>query len=148
MQLHTLRPFHKLKISRPRIGRGGKRGTTSGRGQKGQKAHGGRRIPSGLKEILQRLPKLRGVKNKPKSEKPQILNLMDLSKIIGSEHAVITRELLFRAGLIKDKRKDVKILGDGDFTKAITTQGLLVSKSAREKIEAAGGQVKSLENRS
>lgn len=142
MQLHTLRPLHKLKNPQPRVGRGGKRGTTSGRGQKGQKAHGGRRIPSGLKEILQRLPKLRGIKNKPKSEKPQILNLQDLSKIIGSEHVVITRELLLRAGLIKDKHKDVKILGDGDFTKAVTMQGLLVSKSAREKIEAAGGQIK------
>src|SRR3989344_113174 len=134
MQLHNLRPKHSLTNKQPRIGRGGKRGTSSGRGTKGQGAHGGRRIPSGLKEILGRLPKLRGFKNKPKSEKPQIINLMDLSKV---EDKVINRDVLFKNKLIKDPKKIVKVLGSGEIKKSITLNGLITSKSAKEKIEKA-----------
>jgi len=138
MQLHNLRPKHSLTNKQPRIGRGGKRGTSSGRGTKGQGAHGGRRIPSGLKEILGRLPKLRGFKNKPKSEKPQIINLMDLSKV---EDKVINRDVLFKNKLIKDPKKIVKVLGSGEIKKSITLNGLITSKSAKEKIEKANGKV-------
>lgn len=141
MQLHTLQKTHPNKDKSPRVGRGGKRGTTSGRGQKGQRAHGGRRIPTGMKEILSRLPKLRGVKNPPQSEKPQVLNLDSLNKLVGSEQPVITVELLYKAGLIKDKKGSVKILGDGNIVKAITLHGLIVSKSVKAKVEAAGGKV-------
>ncbi|OGY60161.1 MAG: hypothetical protein A3B23_00070 [Candidatus Colwellbacteria bacterium RIFCSPLOWO2_01_FULL_48_10] len=65
MQLHELQPVYPNR-SRIRIGRGGKRGNTSGRGQKGQKSRAGRRIRPAQRDLIQRMPKLRGVKNKPK----------------------------------------------------------------------------------
>ena len=138
MQLHTLQPKHPLTKKQPRIGRGGKRGTSSGRGTKGQGAHAGRRIPSGLKEILGRLPKLRGFKNKPKSDKPQIVNLRNFATI---DSKTINREVLFKSKLINDPKKPVKVLGDGEIKKAVTLEGLIVSKSAKTKIEKANGKV-------
>ncbi len=136
MQLHTLQPKHPLTNKQPRIGRGGKRGTSSGRGTKGQGAHGGRRIPSGLKEILGRLPKLRGFKNKPKSDKPQIINLKDLVKV---DAKIINKDVLFKNKLIKNPKKPVKVLGDGEIKKAVILDGLIISKSAKIKIEKANG---------
>lgn len=59
MQLHQISPLHKLKESK-RVGRGGKRGTYSGRGMKGQKARAGRRIRSQFRDFVLRVPKLRG----------------------------------------------------------------------------------------
>ena len=146
MQLHTLQRKHPLKKDRPRVGRGGKRGSYSGRGVKGQKAHAGRRIPSGLKEILSRLPKLRGVKNKSIQEKPEVVNLGDLGKIPG-EINIINKNVLAEHGLIKDARNRVKILGNGYIKKPVTLQGLMISQSAKKKIEVAGGTVKNLEAR-
>lgn len=60
LQLHTLQPVHFLKRKAPRVGRGGKRGTTSGKGQKGQKARAGRRIRPAERDLIIRIPKLRG----------------------------------------------------------------------------------------
>lgn len=145
MQLHTLQRLHPLKTSKPRVGRGGKRGTYSGRGQKGQKAHAGRRIPTGLKELIKHLPKLRGFKNKPTSPQPQIINLDDLALLMLAKSEsvpTITRDLLFKQGLIGDKYRPVKILGNGKIEKPIIIEGLLVSRSAKEKIEALGGHVR------
>lgn len=62
MQLHEIQPVHENK-SKKRIGRGGKRGTYSGRGMKGQKARAGRKIRPAIRDLMQRTPKLRGVKN-------------------------------------------------------------------------------------
>lgn len=73
MQLHELQPNHGY-ADRKRIGRGGKRGNTSGRGQKGQKSRAGRRIRPAERDLIQRLPKLRGVKNKPKYNKKERRN--------------------------------------------------------------------------
>ena len=60
MQLHELQPFHRLKRKAPRVGRGGKRGTTSGKGTKGQKARAGHRIRPAERDLIIRIPKLRG----------------------------------------------------------------------------------------
>jgi len=68
MQLHDLKPLHPNKSSK-RVGRGGKRGTTSGRGTKGQRARAGHRIRPAERDLIQRLPKLRGFANKPKRKK-------------------------------------------------------------------------------
>lgn len=65
MQLHELQPLHANKEEK-RIGRGGKRGTTSGRGTKGQMSRAGRRVRPAQRDLIQRLPKLRGFANKPK----------------------------------------------------------------------------------
>lgn len=140
MQLHTLQRLHPSKKKSPRLGRGGKRGTTSGRGQKGQGAHAGRRIPTGMKEIMGRLPKLRGSSNKPLSEKPHVINLDALAKKI-TDKATVTKSWLTKQGFIHNAREAVKILGDGTITAPITISGIPVSKSAKEKIEKAGGHV-------
>ncbi|MDP1719041.1 MAG: 50S ribosomal protein L15, partial [bacterium] len=77
MDLTTLQPKHALKAKKPRVGRGGKRGTMSGKGQKGQKARAGRRIRPAERDFIQRLHKLRGVKNKPHEASLPVLNLGD-----------------------------------------------------------------------
>ncbi|MBI1839214.1 MAG: uL15 family ribosomal protein [Candidatus Colwellbacteria bacterium] len=68
MQLHQLQQLYKNKEGK-RVGRGGKRGTYSGKGQKGQKARAGHRIRPAERDLIQRLPKLRGFRNKPKAKK-------------------------------------------------------------------------------
>lgn len=130
MQLHQLKPKHPLKDKKPRVGRSGKRGTTSGKGQKGQKARAGRRIRPAERDLIQRLPKLRGAKNKPKSSKLEVLNVDDLAKY--AKDGVVNEQILGRK---------VKILGDGELKSAIKVQGLSVSKQASEKIKSAGGNV-------
>ncbi len=65
MQLHELRPQYKNK-DKKRIGRGGGRGNYSGRGQKGQRSRAGHKIRPAIRDLIRRLPKLRGFKNKPK----------------------------------------------------------------------------------
>ena len=130
MQLHTLQPQHELKDKKPRVGRGGKRGTTSGKGTKGQKARAGRRIRPAERDYIQRLPKIRGIKNKPITPKLDVLNVGDLDNY--AQNGKVSAEVL---------GKKVKILGDGEIKAAITVEGLPVSGPAKEKIEAAGGKV-------
>lgn len=137
MQLHQLQPVHKLK-KRRRIGRGGKRGNYSGRGIKGQKSRSGHRIKPAEREMLLKIPKLRGFKNKPLSPKPAVINLSDLEKL---NFKTIDKKSLISAGLIRKRTKTVKILGTGNITKAFQIKGLAISQSARQKIEAANGEV-------
>lgn len=120
MLLHEIQSSNKN--ARARVGRGGKRGTTSGRGQKGQKAHAGRRIHPAVRDLIQRLPKLRGYKNKPIGKKAPVINVGDLDAM-------------------KEIPRGVKVLGTGEVTKAVTIYGT-ASKVAREKIEKAGGTIK------
>lgn len=127
MQLHNL-PSISKKIKR--VGRGGKRGTYSGRGTKGQKARSGHRIRPAARDLLIRLPKLRGYKNKPLFLKQPIINAGDLEKRVSGN--LVNKETLGK----------VKILGNGEVKKAFTVEGLKVSKSAKLKIEKAGGTVK------
>jgi len=130
MQLHELKPNHR-KYSKPRVGRGGKRGTTSGRGTKGQKARAGHRIRPAERDLIQRLPKLRGSSNVvPKKNKRQaIINVGELERL--APNGVVNRETVGA----------VKILGDGEVKKAFVVKGLKLSKTARQKIEAAGGKI-------
>jgi len=140
MQLHQLKPTIKSR-KKKRIGRGGKRGTYSGRGQKGQKARAGHRIRPAERDLIQRLPKLRGFKFKPLKPKPVIINLSDLEKKIKGD--VINRQILLEAGLIRKSNKRIKILGNGEVKKAFKIEGLEISQSAKNKIETAGGFIKS-----
>ena len=130
MQLHDLKPKHPLKAKKPRVGRGGKRGTMSGKGQKGQKSRAGHRIRPAERDLIQRLHKLRGVKNRPHEEGMEVLNVSNLAEL--AKDGVVSEKIL---------GKKVKILGDGEIKTAITVEGLLMSKSAKEKIEAAGGKI-------
>lgn len=138
MQLHELKSKFKKK-NKKRVGRGGKRGTTSGKGQKGQKSRAGHRIKPAQRELIQRLPKLRGTKNKPLKEKPAVINVEDLDREI--EGGSVNREILIKAGMIRKSDKKIKILGNGEVKKSFQIEGLAVSENARKKIESAGGRV-------
>ena len=146
MQLHELRPKHKLKNGK-RVGRGGKRGTYSGRGLKGQKAHAGRRLEPIIRRLIKRYPKLRGYKFKSRIPNPKsqliVLNLKTLDKKFKAGEK-ITPEILLEKEIIsriKGRMPKVKILGKEEITKSLIIEGCQVSKSAKEKIEKAGGQI-------
>ncbi len=146
MQLHELKPKYKLK-KRKRIGRGGKRGTYSGKGIKGQKSRSGRRLKPIIRGVIKRYPKLRGYKFKSKAKSQRanlvILNLEILEKKFQAGEK-ITPELLLNKELIHKIKKripKIKILGKGNIKKALVIERCFVSKSAKEKIEKAGGKV-------
>lgn len=136
MQIHELK--HKTLKGKRRIGRGGKRGTYSGRGQKGQNSRSGRKKRPAMRDIILRFPKKRGFRNKPKSEKMVVLNLSSISKIVEGK---ISLEVLIGAGLIPKKSKSVKILGNGEINSPKEFSGVSVSSSAKAKIEKAGGKI-------
>lgn len=128
--LHDLKSTHR-KYPKPRVGRGGKRGTTSGRGSKGQKSRAGHRIRPAERDFIQRLPKLRGAGNLvSKRLKKPVINVGDLERLVKGD--LISPETI----------GDVKILGDGKVKKAFIVKDLKLSKSAQEKIKAAGGTIK------
>ena len=129
MQLNDLKLNTRI-LKRKRIGRGGKRGAYSGRGQKGQKSRAGHRIRPAERDLLIRIPKLRGYRNKSIQLKSAIINVGDLEKKVKGD--LVNLKTLGQ----------LKILGGGKVTKAFTVQGLKVSKSAKEKIIKAGGVVK------
>ena len=144
MQLQQLKPIHKPKKAK-RIGRGGKRGTYSGRGIKGQKSRAGKKLKPLIDEIIKKYPKLRGYRFKSKKEKPVILNLDVLEKKFNpgekiNPQILIEKKIIRR---IKGKMPKVKILGraPGEMTKKLIIEGCQVSKSAKEKIEKAGGKI-------
>ena len=138
MQLNSLKRQHPNKAKRPRVGRGGKRGTTAGKGTKGQKSRSGHRIRPAMREFIQRLPKLRGYANKPVTEEAAVVNVGSFAKIKG---AVVNRASLIEAGLVRAAVGSIKVLGNGELTKALTIEGLKVSASAKAKIEKAGGKI-------
>lgn len=138
MQLHGLQPSNPRK-KKKRIGRGGKRGTYSGRGIKGQKSRSGHRIRPAERDLLIRLPKLRGFRNKSLVGKAISVNVDQLGKL---EEPVISRAVLTKHGFIaKNDSRPVKILANGEITRAIKVEGLRASASAKLKIEKAGGSV-------
>ena len=146
MQLHQIRPKNKLK-KKKRIGRGGKKGTYSGRGVKGQKARAGHKLQPIIREIIKKYPKLRGYNFNPLQNKPplEIVNLSQI-EVKFKEGEIVTPKSLIEKKLIKKIKgrvPQVKVLGDGEITKKIIIRQCLISKSAKEKIEKAGGKVES-----
>ena len=95
MQLHNLSIKNKKE---KRVARGGKRGTTSGRGQKGQKSRSGHRIRPAQRDLLIRIPKLRGYKNKPKSKFNLVLSLAELEKISAKGGSASGGDILVTVG--------------------------------------------------
>jgi len=143
MQIHELRPFHKPK-RRKRVGRGGKKGTYSGRGIKGQKSRAGRKLKPIIRDMIKKYPKLRGYKFKSVKEKPEVINVDVLEKYF-QKGKLVTPKVLLERGLIskiKGRIPKIKILARGKITKSLTIENFLVSKKAKEKIEKAGGKVK------
>lgn len=148
MQLHQLQP-NTTRKSAKRIGRGGKRGKTSGAGGKGQTARAGGRPRPEMRDIIKRLPKLRGHgKNRARtvnSERalPTLINLKVIEAAFVSGDTVSPQTLIAKklVSTKKGKVPQVKILGTGDLTKKITLSGCIYSASVKAKIEAAGGSV-------
>lgn len=143
MQLHELKPIHKNKKTQ-RIGRGGKRGFTSGKGSKGQAARAGRKFPPIIRGLIKRYPKLRGYKFKSIGKIPLVLNVEILEKKFQPKETVSPQTLLERNIIRKIEGREpvVKILGKGEIKKSLIIENCLISKEAKKKIEKAGGQVK------
>jgi large subunit ribosomal protein L15 len=147
MKLHELSPAKGSKHSRKRVGRGpgSGLGKTAGKGEKGQKSRSGytRRpgFEGGQMPLLRRVPK-RGFTNIWKVEYA-VVNVSDLADFEGE----VTPETLAERGIVRGIRngRRVKILGNGDLSKALTVQAHKFSGSARAKIEAAGGRCEELE---
>jgi len=143
MRLEELKPAIGSKKKTKRVGRGpgSGNGKTAGKGHKGQKARsGGVKGPGfegGQMPLQRRLPK-RGFTNIFRKEY-SVVNLADLEKITGSDP--VTPETLMQKGLIKDLKSGVKILGMGELKAKLTVRAHKFSKSAVDKIQAAGGKV-------
>ncbi len=135
MQIHQLKPKHKLK-KKKRIGRGGKRGTYSGKGIKGQKSRAGRKFAPVIRELIKKYPKLRGYKSKKRDKNLANVNIGDLDKKFKESEVVNPRVLIEKRLIrrIKGKIPKVKILGRGELTKKLTIKNCEMSKSAKEKI--------------
>lgn len=145
MQFHTLKRTHKNKRS-PQVGRGGKRGKTSGRGGKGQTARAGHKKYPEIRDMIKRIPKLRGRgKQSFKSfkEKPTPVNLELIEKhyAVGSTVSPDTLRTLGLISLQSGKVPLVKILGKGTVSKKLTISGCAVSTSVKAAIEKAGGTI-------
>jgi large subunit ribosomal protein L15 len=142
MQLHTLKREHPNKKAR-QVGRGGTRGKTAGRGGKGQTARAGNKRRPQMRDIIKKLPKLRGYRFASKNTKPQPVNVGSLN--IFDKDTIVTKEMLLEKNIIRRKGgilPGVKILGSGELTKKISIVGCEVSDAARAKIEKAGGSIK------
>lgn len=145
MEIKDLRPAEGSKKNRKRVGRGGGSGTgkTSGRGMNGQKSRsgGGKGVgfEGGQTPLARRLPKLPGFRNINRVEyTPVNVSRLELKFEAGE---VVDGESLVAKGIIKKATEPVKVLGDGEITKALTVKVDKVSASAQAKIEAAGGKV-------
>ena len=143
MKLHELKPNPGSVKNRKRLGRGTAtgQGKTSGRGMNGQKSRSGGGVRPGFEggqmPLYRRLPK-RGFTNIFGTEYSEI-NVEALNMF--EDGAEVTPELLKSEGILKKQLDGVKILGNGDITKKLTVKAHKFSKSAVEKIEAAGGKV-------
>lgn len=141
MDLSNLRPAEGSKTSnnfRRGRGHGSGNGKTAGKGHKGQKARSGAPRPGfegGQMPLYRRIPK-RGFTNRNTKEIVGI-NLTALERF--EDGATVTVESLLEAGIVKNPRDGVKILGNGELTKKLTVQVNAYSASAKEKIEAVGG---------
>ncbi len=174
MKLHELRPAEGAHTPRTRVGRGiaAGKGKTAGRGTKGQKSRTGGNIhpwfEGGQTPIHIRVPKLRGFRNRFKLEY-EIVNVGQLSALAetgildpdgasqgsaeGAEGTTsakpaivtVTPDILAAVGLVRSLDKPLKVLGQGDVTRALFVVADAFSKSAQAKIEAAGGTAQVLE---
>lgn len=142
MELNTLKRKTKNR-KKSLVGRGGTRGKTSGRGTKGQNARAGHKKRPEIRDMIKKLPKLRGYRFNSTEQKSAVVNVSALN--LFENGAVIKPKDLFDNSLIRRKGgkiPTVKILGAGELTKKLTIEDCVVSESARTKIEKAGGTIK------
>ena len=145
MQLHSL-SLRTKRVKREPVGRGGKRGKTSGRGGKGQTARAGHKIRPESRDMLKKLPKRRGYGRNRSStvrgERPvfAVVNLVVLESAFSAGDIVSPATLLAK-GLVrrtKGRAPAVKILGTGEVTKAFVIRNCALSASARTALAKAG----------
>ncbi len=148
MQLHNINKGDKLE-SKNRVGRGGKRGKTSGHGHKGQKQHGRHGLRPEMRDFIKKLPKLRGFgKNRARTvngDKSTIRTVDFNSLAIFKDGETVSPATIVEKGLLKkegNKLPKVKILNNGDVKGKYNVEGCLVSASAKEVIEQVGGEVR------
>jgi len=142
MQLHELKPKHKSKTKK-RKGRGGKKGTYSGHGVKGQRSRAGRKFRPIIRDLVKRYPKLRGYKNTPKNKDLVKVNIGILEEKFKSEEVVSPKSLIEKEIIrkIKGRIPAVKILSKGKLTKKLIIEDCEISKAAKQAVEKAGGKV-------
>jgi len=144
MQLHEIKPKTKNRKAK-QVGRGGRRGKTSGRGTKGQNARAGRKKRPEMRDIIKKLPKLRGYRFASIQKKPAVVSIMALSVFENGEK--VTPETLVEKGLVRKSRganPAVKILGAGELSKKLLISGCTLSAGARAIIEKAGGTIENI----
>ncbi len=148
MQLHELKPTNPRKTAK-RIGLGGKRGKTSGRGGKGQTARTGNSMRPEMRDQIKKLPKLRGHgKNRARTvnserEEVVVVNLARLETVFKAGDTVSPKTLVANGVIntVSKRAPKVKVLATGEITKKLTIEDCQVSMTAKEKIEKAGGIV-------
>lgn len=145
MELKDLKPAEGSKRNRKRVGRGpaSGNGKTAGRGMNGQKSRAGGGKGAGFEggqtPLARRLPKFPGFRNFNRVEYvPVNVSRLDAKFNAGD---LVDADTLYAAGIIKNTTDPIKVLGDGEITKALTVRVDKVSASARAKIEAVGGKV-------
>lgn len=152
MRLNDLHPAAGSSTAHKRLGRGkgSGHGKTSGRGHKGAGARSGSKVPAayegGQMPLQRRLPRLKGeARGRHTVARPTVyapVNVGELERVSGDTIGV---EELRAAGLVGKKDIPVKLLGDGEIDKSVAVKAHAFSKSAREKIESAGGSVEIVE---
>ncbi|HET9641529.1 MAG TPA: uL15 family ribosomal protein [Candidatus Paceibacterota bacterium] len=148
MQLNTLSPRTKA-TKRPPVGRGGKRGKTSGRGGKGQTARAGHKIRPAVRDLIWKLPKRRGHgKNRARTVRTNriAVSAVNLAALDAAFKAgeIVSPATLLAKGLVrraKGRAPKVKILGTGELTKALVVNGCMLSETASAAITGKGGTV-------
>jgi large subunit ribosomal protein L15 len=142
MQLDSLKREHPNKKARP-VGRGGTRGKTSGRGGKGQTARAGNKRRPQMRDIIKKLPKLRGYRFHSPSLKYTPINVGALNVFKAGD--IISPKTLFDKGLIRKVNgvlPSVKILGTGEITVKVIIENCTLSAGAQTKVEKAGGSTR------
>jgi large subunit ribosomal protein L15 len=152
VRLNELKGAPGSKKARKRVGRGtgSGRGKTSGRGHKGAGARSGAKAHAtyegGQMPLQRRLPRLKGeARGRHTVARPTVYAPVNLGELEGVPGDTIGPDELRAAGLVRKRAELVKILGDGEIGRAATVRAHAFSRSAREKIEAAGGSVEVLE---
>lgn len=142
MQINDVKSTTALKKA-VRIGRGGKRGKTSGRGTKGQGARAGNKKRPEFRDIIKKLPKLRGYKFNSIKTQPTVVTFELIEKMFAAGETVSPYTLADKgvSATVRHTLRSVKILNKGTLTKALTFEHCLVSKTAEATITAAGGTV-------
>ena len=143
MQIHDLKRVHKNKTDRI-VGRGGKHAKTSGRGTKGQSARAGNKKRPELRDIIKKLPKNRGYRTNSYEIKPATISLDVLAKFFPTGGAITPAVLVEKKAVRKFKgfTPKVKILGGKEkFALKLQVSKCIVSASAKEAIEKAGGEI-------